>query len=136
MSDLAVMVTIEGEFNDWKTIKNKCTEFFSDNKGIGVGLIHRRIESKFGIFQVKFVLVFLDSALKHRIKPINRFKMVEIRNQGLETILNSLGRKLVVNLQREDPAQGITKRGLFSINYSDSIISVNNSFCLSVKLVG
>lgn len=102
MSDLAVMVTIEGEFKDWQTIKNKCSEFLSDKKGIGVGLIQRKIKSRNGNFQVKFILLFLDSALKHRIKPINRFKMAEIRNQGLETILSSLGRKLVVNLERED----------------------------------
>ena len=102
MSNLAVMLTIEGEFNEWKFLKNKCTKSLTDEKGIGVGIILKNIETKYGDYQMKFVLIFLDSAIKHRIKPINRFTFAEIRKEGLESILSSLGRKLVINLQRED----------------------------------
>jgi len=59
MSDLAVMMTIEGEFNEWKSLKNNCTKSLSDQKGIGIGIILKNVETKYGDYQMKFILIFL-----------------------------------------------------------------------------
>jgi hypothetical protein len=94
-------MTIEGEFEEWEAIKNQCIESVSDSQGIGIGIIQKKIVTNFGEYQIKFLLIFLDSTLKHRISPINRFSIANIKKEGLVNILNTLGRKLITNLQRK-----------------------------------
>ena len=103
MEKYVATILVEGKFAEWSRLKEYCDQTITDSTGIALGIITRRITTDFGVHSVKFVLTYLDEGVKCRIKPVNRFSINYVLENGFDIILEKIGKKLVINLyhQRE-----------------------------------
>lgn len=99
MDKFIATIVVEGNFTEWSRLKDYCDQTITDSTGIALGIITKKITTDFGIFSVKFVLTYFDEGIKHRLKPVNRYKITEVLEKGFDTILETTGKKLLINLQ-------------------------------------
>lgn len=96
-------MAIIGDLDDqWPEIKELCDQSTTDDSGVGVGILTRRISTDIGQkYDVKYLLLFVDQKLYHNLKPTFRYSMKEIKQVGIENILMRIGRKTIINAQRK-----------------------------------
>ena len=99
MTHIVITFSVVGQFSEWPYFHKYCAKSFSDLTGISVGIISKSIKTDFGTFPVKFVLLFLGKSIQHYLKPTHRYTEEEILEQGLDTILDKLGRKIIIKIQ-------------------------------------
>lgn len=92
-------IVVEGKFTEWSRLKEYCDQTITDSTGIALGIITKNISTDFGVYPVKFVLTYFDEGVKHRLKPVNRFTINEVLERGFDSILENIGKKLLINLQ-------------------------------------
>ncbi len=96
------MAIIGDLVNQWPGIKELCDQSTTDDSGVGVGILTRKITTDFGQkYNVKFLLLFVDQKLYHNLKPTFRYTMKEITQEGFENVLMKIGRKTIINAQRK-----------------------------------
>jgi hypothetical protein len=106
----ATSIAIIGDLsNDWERIKCYCDQSASDNAGIAVGILSRTIGTDFGLFLVKFILLFIDKSLTSQLKPAFRFSMYEIEKEGVEEILLRVGKKVIINAYLKTPKESLLR---------------------------
>ncbi|MFX0210859.1 MAG: hypothetical protein ACFFDT_33075 [Candidatus Hodarchaeota archaeon] len=104
----ATSIAIMGNLSeDWERIKHYCDQSASDNAGIAVGILSRKIGTDFGSFLVKFILLFIDKSLTSQVKPTFRFSMSEIEQEGVEEILLRVGTKVIINAYLKTPKESL-----------------------------
>ncbi|MHA1975419.1 MAG: hypothetical protein ACW98F_09630 [Candidatus Hodarchaeales archaeon] len=108
MKQIVIRISVIGQFNEWPYFQKFCEKSLSDSAGISVGIISRSITTDFGDFPVKFVLLFLGENIYHHIKPAHRYTIDEIFNEGLDNILNRLGRKTIINIHLNEHSSDLT----------------------------
>ena len=103
MEKYVATILVEGKFTEWSLLKEYCDQTVTDSTGIALGIITRRITTDFGVYSVKFVLTYFDEGVKHRFKPVNKFTINNVLESGFYSILDKIGKKLLINLyhQRE-----------------------------------
>ena len=107
MKQIAIKISVIGQFREWPHFQQYCEKSISDSAGISVGIISKTITTDFGVFPVKFILLFLGENIYHQIKPSHRYTVDEIFKEGLDNILNRLGRKAIINIQIKDPSSDL-----------------------------
>jgi hypothetical protein len=98
MKQIVVRLSIIGPFSQWPDFQKYCDDSISDASGVSVGIVSRLIKTDLGTYPVKFILFFLGDNIYHHIRPINRYKVQEIKKEGFETVLNKLGKKTIINI--------------------------------------
>ncbi len=93
------MAIIGDSFNQWLKIKELCDQSAHDNSGLAVGILSRTIETDFGVFTVKYLLLFVNNKFAHNIKPTFRFTMNQLMEEGIENVLTRIGRKTIIKAQ-------------------------------------
>ena len=101
MEKYVATILVEGKFAEWSRLKEYCDQTITDSTGIALGIITRRITTDFGVYSVKFVLTYFDEGVKCRIKPVNRFSINYVLENGFDVILEKIGKKLVINLHNQ-----------------------------------
>ena len=110
MAKYIATIVVEGKFTEWERLKEYCDQTMTDSAGIALGIITRRITTEIGVYPVKFVLTYFDEGMKHRFKHVNRFKIDFVMKSGFDSILEEIGKKLLINLHlRQEPSERITK---------------------------
>jgi hypothetical protein len=102
MDKYVISITIEGNFDDWTKLRSHCEDFLSDSSGIAVGLTTKSISTDFGEFSVKCIIFFLDDRTLHHLKPVNRYSSIEIFKIGLDTVLERIAKKMLINIHLKD----------------------------------
>ncbi len=104
MSQLQVVTSmaIIGPFEKWRLIQELCDHSVDDGFGLAAGLLKRQIKTKFGLFIIKFSILYVDENLKYSIKPSFRYTIYEVEEKGLEAILEELGQKTVIRILQND----------------------------------
>lgn len=97
---LVTSLAIFGESLDqWQTIKDLCEQSTQDNSGLAVGITSRTIEMDTGSFTVKYLILFIDQRFAHNIKPTFRYSMQKLMDEGIEKVLQKIGRKTIIRAQ-------------------------------------
>ena len=99
MDKFIATIVVEGKFTEWSRLKEYCDQTITDSTGIALGIITKKISTEFGVYPVKFVLTYFDDEIKHRLKPVNRYTINEVLERGFDVILETTGKKLIINLQ-------------------------------------
>ena len=102
MDKYVISITIEGDFDDWVTLRGYCEDHISDSSGIAVGFTTKSISTDFGEFSVKCIIIFLDKKTQYHLKPVNRYSSTEIFEMGLDEVLEKIARKMLVNVHLKD----------------------------------
>ncbi len=99
MDKYIATIVVEGKFTEWSRLKEYCDQTITDSTGIALGIITKNISTDFGVYPVKFVLTYFDEGVKHRLKPVNRYTINKVLERGFDSILEKIGKKLLINLQ-------------------------------------
>ncbi len=97
--NIVTSIAILGSFAEWKSFENQCDLSAQDKSGVAVGIITREIKTDFGVYNVKFLLMYIDDNLKHKIKPTYKFTYQEVIDEGFEKLLVRIGKKVIINIQ-------------------------------------
>ncbi len=98
MKQVVIRFSVIGQFSEWPHFQPFCEKSISDSTGISVGIISKSIITDFGTFPVKFIILFLGENIHHHLKLIHRYTVEEVIQEGLDTILNKLGKKVLINI--------------------------------------
>ncbi|MHA2306739.1 MAG: hypothetical protein ACXACU_15260 [Candidatus Hodarchaeales archaeon] len=96
---IVTSIAILGSFSEWKAIERKCNHSAQDKSGVGVGIISREIKTDFGNYHIKFLLMYIDDNLRHKLKPTYQFTYQEVVDEGFEQLLARIGKKVIINIQ-------------------------------------
>lgn len=95
---ITAIAIIGGSLNDWLKLRSFCDQSVQDKSGLAVGIISKIVSSEFGDFPVKFLILFIEKSLQYHLKPVFRFTMAQIKEEGLENVLERVGRKVIINI--------------------------------------
>ncbi|MFX1539116.1 MAG: hypothetical protein ACFFDI_33490 [Promethearchaeota archaeon] len=99
-SKLVTSLAIIGEnFSQWQQIKELCDQSTEDKSGLAAGILSRTIEMDLGSFSVKYLILFIDQKFAHNIKPTFQYSMKQLKEKGIENILEKIGRKTIIRAQ-------------------------------------
>lgn len=102
LNKLVTSLAIIGDsYDQWFKLKEQCEQSTEDESGLAAGILTRTFDTNFGNFTVKYLLLFVDKKLPHNLKPTFRFTMKELMDEGMESILEKIGRKTIINAQRK-----------------------------------
>ena len=93
------LAIIGDSYDQWQKIKEICEQSTEDNSGLAAGILSRTIETDFGFFNVKYLLMFVDQKFARNIKPTFQYSMDQIMKEGIENILTTIGRKTIIRAQ-------------------------------------
>lgn len=104
MSQLRVVssITIIGPFKKWRIIRELCDHSVDDGSGLAAGLLKRQIKTEFGLFNVKFTVLYIDENYGYSLRPTFRYTIYEVEEKGLEIILQDVGRKTILKIIQND----------------------------------
>ncbi len=97
---IVTSIAIIGTFDNWKQIEKLCDKSAYDKAGIAVGILTRNIDTDFGSHEVKYLLLYVDTKLDYKLKPTYRFSFQELMAEGLENVLERIGKKVIINIER------------------------------------
>ena len=98
--EIVTSVAIVGAFKSWKQIEKLCDQSVQDEAGVAVGILTRKIKTDFGDYQVKYLLLYVNEKLSHKLKPTNLFSYNELMEEGFENVLIRLGKRVIINIER------------------------------------
>ncbi|MFX0087274.1 MAG: hypothetical protein ACFFAU_16610 [Candidatus Hodarchaeota archaeon] len=90
-----------GTFDNWKQIEQLCDKSAQDKAGVAVGILTRNIKTDFGNYEVKYLLLYIDEKLNYKLKPTYRFSFQDLMAEGLDNVLERLGKKVIINIERD-----------------------------------
>ncbi len=93
MTQIVITFSVIGQFSEWLYFQEYCEKSISDSTGISIGIISKLFKTDFGNFPVNFVLLFLGKSIQHHLKPTHCYTVEEVHEQGLDNILDRLGKK-------------------------------------------
>lgn len=96
---MVTSIAILGSFTEWKSIENQCDQSVQDKSGVAVGIITREITTNFGVYNVKFLLMYINDNLKHKLKPTYQFTHKQVIDEGFDQLLARIGKKVIINIQ-------------------------------------
>ena len=91
-------VTILGSFKEWPSIAAFCDKTIQNDSGLGVGIINRTILTDLGNYRISYVLLYVDKAISHKIRRNNIVSIDQVKQEGLEAILHTIGKKTIINI--------------------------------------
>ena len=107
MEKFVATIVVEGKFSEWSHLKKYCDQTVTDSTSIALGIITRRISTEFGVYPVNFVLIYFGEGVKHHLKPVNRFSIKDVLESGFDSILEKIGKKLLINLHLRKSSEKI-----------------------------
>ncbi len=107
MKQIVVKFSVMGQFTQWPYFQKYCEKSISDSTEISVGIITKSITTEFGIYTVKFVLLFLGENISHHLKPAYQYTVDEVFKEGFDNLLTRLGKKTIVNIRLKQQQQNL-----------------------------
>lgn len=78
-SEVATSIAIVNDsFSQWFDIQNICDYSAHDNAGLAVVILSRTNETDFGLFTVKYLILFIIKRFPNNLKPSFQFSIKEL----------------------------------------------------------